>query len=404
MPSQFNRLSFYRTAFLCAAVGMAGRLGFADLDPVSTSTSTVSYTPEQLDSMVAPIALYPDSVVSQILVATTYPLEIVQAYQWLQQHPDLKGQALTDAASKESWDSSVQALVVFPDVMKRLNEDITWTTNLGNAVLADQSAVMDSIQRLRTKAEQAGKLKSDQNMKVENTTDNGQQVVQIEPANPEVIYVPDYDPAWIWGPPPPYYPYPYWYYPAPPPVGIYFYWGAPISIGFCYPGWHSWVSWGWRPHWYSRTVVVNNVFVNRYHFNTVHVVNAPRTTVWTHAPVHRMGVAYPNRALWAHYRSNIRFNPAMRSQLNAVHMQAQMRGASARAARSPGIDRIGGRQVVNPGYNRNHTAFGHAEAGAAARAHSVRGYSSLGARGGGRRGVGDDHSGDRGSGLGGGHR
>ena len=113
------------------------------------STQAASLTPEQLDSLVAPIALYPDELVSQILVACSYPLEVVQAYQWLQQHPELKGQDLTTAAQKQPWDPSVQALVAFPDVLKRLNQDVTWTTNLGNAFLANQAGVMDEVQRMR---------------------------------------------------------------------------------------------------------------------------------------------------------------------------------------------------------------------------------------------------------------
>ena len=120
-----------------------------------------SLTPDQLDSLVAPIALYPDELVSQILVASTYPLEIVQAYQWTQQHPDLKGKDLTTAAQQQTWDPSIQALVAFPDVMKRMNQDVTWTTNLGNAFLANQDGMMDEIQKMRAKAEDAGKTKID---------------------------------------------------------------------------------------------------------------------------------------------------------------------------------------------------------------------------------------------------
>src|SRR5262245_16269967 len=114
-------------------------------------------TPDQLDNLVAPVALYPDNLLSQVLVAATYPLQIVQANQWLQTHPNLQGQELTTAAQQENWDPSVQALVVFPDVIKRLNDDVGWTTNLGQAFQTDQGSVMDAVQRLRTKAQQAGK-------------------------------------------------------------------------------------------------------------------------------------------------------------------------------------------------------------------------------------------------------
>src|SRR5207245_10901841 len=126
------------------------------------------------------------------------PLEIVQAYQWMQQHPELKGQDLVSAAQKQSWDPSVQALVAFPDLLKRMNQDITWTTNLGNAFLASQANVMDAIQEMRVRAQDAGKLTSTEQQKVMNTTENGRKVVVIEPANHEIVYVPDKDPVWIW--------------------------------------------------------------------------------------------------------------------------------------------------------------------------------------------------------------
>src|SRR5581483_8747877 len=117
-------------------------------------------TPDQLDTLVAPIALYPDPLLSQVLVAATYPIEIVEAQQWLQQNKNLQGQQLTDAAKDQNWDPSVQALVAFPDVLTRLNQDIRWTTDLGNAFLAQQADVMNAVQRMRQRAQQAGKLQS----------------------------------------------------------------------------------------------------------------------------------------------------------------------------------------------------------------------------------------------------
>src|SRR5215475_6978418 len=140
-------------------------------------------TPNQLNDLVAPIALYPDPLLSQILVAATYPLEVVQAYQWLQMNPGLTGPALTDAAQQQNWDASVQALVVFPDVLKRLNDDVSWTTNLGNAFLAQQQDVMDAVQRLRQQAQQSGKLASTPQETVTTSNDGGQPYVDIEPVS-----------------------------------------------------------------------------------------------------------------------------------------------------------------------------------------------------------------------------
>jgi len=148
-----------------------------------------------LNDLVAPIALYPDPLLSQVLVAATYPLEVVQAYQWAQKNTGMGGPALTQAAQQQNWDASVQALAVFPDVLKRLNDDVAWTTNLGNAFLAQQQDVMDAVQRMRQKAQQAGKLQSTAQENVVTTTDAGQPYIDIEPANPEVIYVPVYDPV-----------------------------------------------------------------------------------------------------------------------------------------------------------------------------------------------------------------
>src|SRR6202047_2587738 len=132
---------------------------------------------DQLDSLVAPIALYPDPLVSQILVASTYPLELVQAYQWMQRNPGLSGPALTQAAQEQNWDPSIQALVIFPEVMKRLTEDVTWTTNLGNAFLAQQADVMDAIQQMRRRAQEAGRLGSTSQQRVVQTSDAGQPVI-----------------------------------------------------------------------------------------------------------------------------------------------------------------------------------------------------------------------------------
>jgi hypothetical protein len=340
----------------------------------ANSTAAPLLSADQLKSLLAPIALYPDELLSQILVASTYPLEVVQAYQWFQQHPELKGQDLTAAAQKQTWDPSVQSLVAFPDVLKRLNQDVSWTTNLGNAFLAQQAAVMDSVQQLRLNAQQKGNLTSTEQQKVVNTTDNGRPVVQIEPTSPEVVYVPDYDPAWIWGPAPAYYPYPYWYYPPRPAVG-WCWWGGGIYLNTVFVGWNGWGGWGWHPGWYHHTVVVNNSFIAVNHFNQVHVNNVHGVTVWTHSPVHRMGVAYPNRGL------SQQFRPAARPVINRITVnqtRQEFNRSAIRVNNAHVVDRVGTRQINPAVYSRNHSAFGGIESGSNARANSMRGYSSLG--------------------------
>jgi uncharacterized membrane protein YgcG len=355
--------------------------------------------------MVAPIALYPDELVSQVLVASTYPLEVVQAYQWMQGHPELKGKALTTAAQQQSWDASVQALVAFPDVMKRMNQDVTWTTNLGNAFLANQAGVMDEIQKLRARAEEAGKLKTTEQQKVVNTTDNGQRVIEIEPARPDVIYVPDYNPVWIWGPSPDYYPYPYWYYPPEPALGLWCWWGTGIFMGAIFFGWDGWGGWGWHPGWHGHTIGMNNRFFAGNHFHEPRALPGRGGAVWAHDPGHRIGVAYPNRSLAGHFNQGARPGSARASV-------GQARRQLGRSATRVQTERIGGRQISPAGSGRNRTAFGGAEAGSAARAHSSRGRSSLsrvqprggGSRnGGGSRGGGGHGGGSGGKALGG-HR
>jgi hypothetical protein len=357
-----------------AAVFLCGTLLAQDAPPPPPPGQTLS--PDQLDGLVAPIALYPDPLVSQILVASTYPLEVVQAYQWIGRNPGLSGSALTQAAQEQNWDPSVQALVIFPDVIKRLNEDVTWTSNLGNAFLAQQADVMDAIQRMRRSAQEAGRLASTDQQRVVQTTDAGQPVIEIVPANPEVIYVPVYDPAWIWGPPL-WYPYPRWYWPARPVfgAGVFFGFGPGIAIGAYFGGgWGGWGGWGWHPGWGSRTVIVNNTFINRYNFNSTRLGNVHGTTVWNHDALHRQGVPYANPALAQRYQAPVRQN--LRTP--------EAHGAPGAAAQ-PG-ERMGNRQVAPSNPNQNRSAFSGIENGQAARAHSDHGFASLGpARSGGAR-------------------
>jgi hypothetical protein len=306
-------------------------------------------TSNQLDGLVAPIALYPDPLISQVLVAATYPREVTQALQWLRQNPELKGQALTTAAQQQTWDPSIQALVVFPAVLRRMNQDKVWTTNLGNAFLAQQADVMKAIQRMRRAAKDAGKLATNGRMRVAETTDSGETIIEIVPVRPDVLYVPAYNPVWIWGPPL-WYPYPRWLW-GPPPVapGVWFGWGGAVSIGAYFgPGWGGWGGWGWHPGWVNNNVVVNNTFIARNNFapsnptpisgtgvsnpgpinnasannTTAPTTPAPanmsannrsasttssnnpgasNTAVWTHDPSHRQGVPYPNNALAQQY-------------------------------------------------------------------------------------------------------
>ena len=207
---------------LCVALIAPGILVLAEetpKEPVKTTTPSqqptatttagtaddekdVKAPPEKLESLVAPIALYPDELLAQVLVASTYPLELIQLHQWLQKHPELaKDQKkLTEAVAKQPWDPSIQAMAPLGDTVKWLAEDIQWVSDLGNAFLAQQQDVMDAVQRLRTQAKEKGVLKSGEQMAVKDETVEGKEIIVIQQANPEVVYVPSYNPYSVWVP------------------------------------------------------------------------------------------------------------------------------------------------------------------------------------------------------------
>src|SRR5258705_12099163 len=207
---------------------------------------------DQLDSLVAPIALHPDPMLAQTLAASTYPLELIQLQQWLAKNPGLKDQALADAVMKEPWDPSIQALAGLTEVVKRLADDIQWTTDLGNAFLAQQSDVMDAVQRMRKKAQDTGNLKSTEQQMVETKVIESKSVIVVEQANPQVVYVPSYDPVVVYGPP--IYPYPPIYYP---PAGYYAA-GMAISFGLGIAMGAAWGGgWGWGAGWGNNQININ---------------------------------------------------------------------------------------------------------------------------------------------------
>ena len=235
---------------------------------------------EQLDDLVAPIALYPDALLSQVLVASTYPLEVVEAQQWLQRNGNLKGQQLTEAARQQNWDASVQALVAFPDVLAKMNQDVQWTTALGNAFLAQQSDVMAAVQGMRARAQSNGRLSSTPQQTVTTETQGGQAAIDIAPADPQVMYVPEYDPAYVWGPPA-WGAYPPLFYGG---YGFGFYPG--IDMGFCFGGWGGWGGWGWgsaarcSSTAASSTVTVSAVGYTRAGLTAERRGSTTQATVW----------------------------------------------------------------------------------------------------------------------------
>src|SRR5208337_3420826 len=280
--------------------------------------------------------LYPDPLLSQVLVASTYPLEVIQLQQWLAQHKDLKEQALADAVKKQDWDPSIQSLAGLPDVVKLLADNIKWTTDLGNAFLAQQNDVMDAVQRMRKKVKDAGNLKSSEQQKVETKVVESKQVIVVEQANPEVVYVPSYNPTVVYGAP--VYAYPPIAYPPPGyyAAGMAISFGVGVAMGAMWGG-----GWGYNSGWGGNnnvTINNNNNFVNNS--NRVNGGNRANggnrgNSNWQHNPQHRGGAPYGDRNTANKFGGTTRGDSMQNRQANARQNQARQqpsagnRGASA---------------------------------------------------------------------------
>jgi hypothetical protein len=301
------------TALLCAlSMSSAGLAGTPGQDPQQAqdqqqydqqqqAPDQPLLTPDQLDDLVTPIALYADPLIAQILAASTYPLEVVQADRWLQSNSQLQGTALTGAAAQQPWDPSIQALVVFPSVLSMMDKNLQWTTDLGNAFLAQEQDVMDAVQRQRQRASSSGKLTSNAQQSVQTTNDGGKTIIVVQPVQPDVIYVPVYDPVIIWGPPR-WHPWPVFWYPPRPRYGTVIAAGGfgffiGFSVGRYFNHWGGWNNWGWGCGWGGRNVVINNNFYVVNNYRTPHGYVRNGQSVWAHNPNHRAGVPYPNRRI-----------------------------------------------------------------------------------------------------------
>jgi hypothetical protein len=413
-------------AIICSLVLVPGEMGLmAAAPPQSPENSATEQAalipPDQLDSLVAPIALYPDPMLSQTLVASTYPLEIIQLQQWLEKNKTLKDQALADAVKKQTWDPSIQAMAALPEVVKKLAENIQWTTDLGNAFLAQQSDVMDAVQRMRKKAQGAGNLKSTDQQKVEVQTVESKQVIVIQQSSPEVVYVPSYNPTVVYGAP--VYPYPPIAYPPPGyyAAGMAISFGIGVAMGAAWGG-----GWGYNSGWGNNDITINRN--NNFNRNTNvnggnRVSNRPAGgNSWQHNPQHRGGAPYSNRTTANKYGGTARGDSRSNRQAQARPDQGQRggrqqgdRAAGARqqpsvgdrssggrdaGSRGGGGDRVGNRSVSGGGSSsRGSGTFGGGSggfSGSSARSSSARGSSSMGSsRGGSRSG------GSRGGGGGG---
>jgi hypothetical protein len=259
--------------------------------PSEAQGTGTTLKPEEIDQLVAPVALYPDPLLSQIFMASTYPLEVVQANRWAKQNQNLKGDALAQALEKQDWDPSVRSLVNFPDVLSQMSDKLDWTQKLGDAFLSQQKDVMDAVQRLRAKAQAAGNLNTTEQQKVIVQ----EQIIEIEPASPQVVYVPTYDPTVIYGawPYPAYPPYP-WY----PPGYVFrslFAFGVGIGLGVAWG--YAWGSCNWRRGDVNINVNQNVNFnrnINRSEFSQK--IGQGGQGQWKHDVSHRRGVSYRDDA------------------------------------------------------------------------------------------------------------
>ena len=346
---------------IAVALAFVATPGFAQASTGTTGAATAATASvpasQELDRLLAPIALYPDPLLAQVLMASTYPLEIVLAARWSKANPGVTGAALEEAMQKQSWDPSVKAMTSVPTVLDRMSENVDWVHKLGDAFLADQKAVMDTVQGLRKKAQDAGNLKSTPEQTVRTETQASKQVIIIEPATPSTVYVPTYDPAYVYGPwwygYPPYAMYPPGYYYAP---GLAFATGVIVGAAI----WGN-VNWGG-----------NNVHIDHHKYNNFNRTNIGNGNGnWNHNVDHRKNVGYGDK------RASERYGNVDRGSLQRTSASAGDRMSSR--------DFGGGARDFNAGTRGSSRGSGLSNGGGSSfRSASVGG--SRGGFGGGGRG------------------
>jgi len=347
--------------------------------PGTSAPAAQSFRNEELEQLAAPIALYPDALVAQILMASTYPLEVVEAARWSKANPKVKDKALEDAMQQQRWDPSVKSLTAFPQVLAMMDQKLDWTQKLGDAFLAQQKELMAAVQRLRAKAQAAGNLKSGKEQTVKVEQQDGSTVYVIEPANPQVVYVPTYNPVVVYGPwPYPAYP-PYYYYPPGYVAGPAFVFSVGIIVGSA--------MWG-GCHWGGGNVYINHNTYNN--FNRTNIGNGN----WEHRPEHRKGAQYRDKATQQRFgggaKPGVDSREAFRGRAEAGQ-QDIARGGGDKFGSPGGFDRPEGAGNRAAG-GREAGAFDGVGRGGETRDFSNRGASSRasagmsrGGGGGGRR-------------------
>ena len=257
-----------------------------------------TFSKEQVEQLVAPIALYPDSLLAQVLMAATYPADVAEAAKWSKANKDMKGDDAIKKVESESWDPAVKSLVAFPQVLYMMGEKPDWVQNLGDAFLASSKDVLDAAQRLRTKAKSEGNLKSNEQQKIVIEQEASTQVIKIEPANPEVVYVPSYNPTVVYGS----WPYPA-YPPYYPPAYPYYYPGAALATGIAFGIGVGIVNGIWGGcNWGGGDIDID---INKY--NNVNRNNkiTNNNNKFQHNSANRKGVPYRDSASQQKYGKNV---------------------------------------------------------------------------------------------------
>ena len=388
---------------LCTSLPLRAQTNDQTAQTPSTTPSPVpvqsALKPAELDALVAPIALYPDTLLSNVLMASTYPLEVVRADRWMNQNKDLKGDALKIATEKQDWDASVKALVVAPSVLQMMHEHLEWTQKLGEAFLAQQQDVMDAVQRLRSKAYDRKKLVTTQEQKVTVREEQNRQFIYIEPASPDSIYVPYYEPQVVFGDWPysdyPAYPY-YWGYPGYIGAGII---ATGVAFGAAYAlgRWATGGYWGGGGWWGGSRV--------NWGGGAIDINRGGRVEHWQHDVRHRQGARYNNANLQQRFGNGNRgagagiaagaAGAAAARRLGTGANRANVADRAQRADRGRGNRQAGASRTAGDRQARNRsTAARNARSGGrvahrgASRAAHVRPAAG---RGGGARFAGGGH-------------
>ncbi len=370
-----------RIAIFALATALAAVSGRAQTPPPAPPAQTAPQLSQaQLDQLLAPVALYPDELVGNILMASTYPLEVVQAARWVQDwnNAKLKGDALATALQSQDWDPSVKSLVPFPQILGMMNDRLDWMQKLGDAFLSQEADVMDSVQRLRHQAEAAGSLKSTP----QQTVTDQDQTVTIEPANPDAVYPPVYDPTVVYGPWP-YPDHPPYYFPPPPdfifgpPIFPGWWWGPVVEIGWFGPFW-GWGHCDWHRH---------RIHIDRDRFDRLAGPHRPPWSgdTWEHDSYHRRGVAYRDASTATRFGRSVTGSPDARRAFRGFEEGRGIAPSGLPGRKGPlGTTGTMGTRRTPPATPRQPptvlrpqgTIFDRSGSGADSRVHSERGHAS----------------------------